>query len=504
MRKPERVVSALAVCALALALAGPARAEGFQDMEKAVVERTLPNGLKVILLPRHEAPVISFVTYADVGGVNEQQNATGLAHIFEHMAFKGTSTIGTKDYAKEKAAMDKEDAAFNALRAERLRRPKPDEAKLKELEAAFKKAQDEAQQWAKTGEFDEILDREGAQGLNAFTSFDQTVYHYSLPSNRLELWAALESDRFTHPVLREFYKEKDVIMEEKRMGESRPTGRLFDDFFPVAFKASMYRSFVIGHLSDLQFITRKQAEDWFDKYYRAKNLTVVVVGDVDPATAMPILEKYLGRIPAGTKPEGPITVEPPQRAEKRLIMEDPSQPFLLIGWHRPDVTDPDDPVYDVINDILSGGRSSRLYKSLVKEKKLALFVRSEASLEGQKYPGLFGVYAVPNKGKTNAECEQAIYAELDRLKTEPVTQEELEGVKARAKMQFVDSVDSNMGIALQLAFSQNLQGDWRQMFKWLDRIDAVTPEDIMRVAGKTFVKSNRTVGLIETTPAKAD
>jgi predicted Zn-dependent peptidase len=272
----------------------------------------------------------------------------------------------------------------------------------------------------------------------------------------------------------------------------------------VAFKASMYRSFVIGHLSDLQFITRKQAEDWFDKYYRAKNLTVVVVGDVDPATAMPILEKYLGRIPAGTKPEGPITVEPPQRAEKRLIMEDPSQPFLLIGWHRPDVTDPDDPVYDVINDILSGGRSSRLYKSLVKEKKLALFVRSEASLEGQKYPGLFGVYAVPNKGKTNAECEQAIYAELDRLKTEPVTQEELEGVKARAKMQFVDSVDSNMGIALQLAFSQNLQGDWRQMFKWLDRIDAVTPEDIMRVAGKTFVKSNRTVGLIETTPAKAD
>ena len=504
MSHRRRLTLALAAAALTLLLAAPVMAQGFKDMESSVVEKTLPNGLKVLILPRHEAPVISFVTYADVGGVNEQQNATGLAHIFEHMAFKGTTTIGTKDYAKEKAAMDKEDAAFDAWRAERLRRPKPDEAKLKELEAAFKKAQEEAQKWAETGEFDEILDREGAHGLNAFTSFDQTVYHYSLPSNRLELWAALESDRFTHPVLREFYKEKDVIMEEKRMGESRPTGRLFDDFFPVAFKASMYRSFVIGHLSDLQFITRKQAEEWFNKYYRAKNLTVAIVGDVDPKTAMPVLEKYLGRIPAGTKPEGPITVEPPQRAEKRLIMEDPSQPFLLIGWHRPDVNDPDDPVYDVIDDILSGGRSSRLYKSLVKEKKLALFVRSASSLEGQKYPGLFGIYAVPNKGKTNAECEDAIYTELERLKTEPVTQDELAGVKARAKMDFIDGIDSNMGIAMQLAFYQNLMGDWRQMFNQLDKIDAVTPEDIMRVAKKTFIKSNRTVGLIETTPAKAD
>ena len=494
------------VCLLAatclLMLAAQARAQGFKELEGKVVEKTLPNGLKVIILPRHEAPVVSFVTYADVGSVNEQVNATGLAHIFEHMAFKGTTTIGTLDIAKEKAAMAKVDEAFAALRAERLKM-KPDEARIKALEETFKKAQDEAQKYVDTHAYDKILERNGAQGLNAFTSFDQTVYLYSLPSNKVELWAATESDRFTNPVLREFYKEKDVIMEERRMGESRPTGRLFEDFFAAAYKAHMYRSYVIGAMSDLQAITRQQAMDWFRTHYSAKNLTAVLVGDVDPATAMPLLEKYLGRVPAGTKPEPPVTVEPPQREEKRLIMEDPSQPFLLIGYHRPNINDPDNAAYDVLADILGQGRSSRLYKALVKEKKSALVVRAMASIEGEKYPGIFAVLAVPNKGKTNAECEEAIYAEMARLQSEPVTAEELEGVKARAKMRFIDGIDSNMGLAMRLAMAQNLQGDWREMFSHLDKIDKVTAQDVQRVAKTLFVKTNRTVGMIETTPAKA-
>ncbi|MCE5248190.1 MAG: pitrilysin family protein [Candidatus Polarisedimenticolia bacterium] len=484
-----------AVCAAALA-AGPARAEGFKDLEKKVVDKTLPNGLRVLMLPRPGAPVTSFVMYADVGGVDENQNATGLAHIFEHMAFKGTTTIGGKDYAKEAVALKKVEDAFLALRAERNRRPKPDEAKLKELETAFAKAQDDAQQYVIPNEFGEVLEKNGAEGLNAFTSFDQTAYHYSLPSNRLELWAALEADRFTHPVLREFYKEKNVIMEEKRMGESQPTRRLLDDFMAVAYKASMYRSFVIGHMSDLEAISRTEAEAWFNKYYRARNLTAVIVGDVDPATAMPILEKRLGQIPAGTKP-GPVTTkEPPQRAEKRIVMEDPSQPFVFVAYHKPDVNDPDDAVYEGLSDILAGGRSSRLYKSMVKEKQIALAVGAITQL-GQKYPGLMLFYVVPNKGKTNAECEQALYAELEKIGKEPVTAEELAGFKTRSKAQFVDGLDSNMGLAMQLAFAQNLRGDWRELFSTLDRIDKVTADDIQRVARKTFVKSNRTVGLIE-------
>lgn len=494
------IVMLLAVIA-AGTVAGAVAAQGLADVEKRVVERTLPNGLKVIVLPRPFAPVISMVTYADVGGVDENQNATGLAHIFEHMAFKGTTTIGTMDYAREVEAMKKEDEAFLALRAERLRRPKPDPEKLKQLEAALTEAQDEARAYVVPNELGDIVERAGGKGLNAGTSFDQTVYLYSIPSNKLELWATLEADRFTNPVLREFYKEKDVIMEERRMGESQPTYRLFIDFMPVAYQASMYRSLVIGWMSDLQAITRAQAEAWFAKYYRAKNLTAVVVGDVDPATAMPLLERTLGTIPPGEKPGPVVTVEPPQRAEKRIIMEDPSQPILLIAYHKGDINDPDHAVYEAINDILAEGRSSRVYKSLVTDKKLALYAGAYTQL-GQKYPGLFLFIAVPNQGKTNAECEAAIYEEIEKLKQEPVSAAELQAVKAKEKKKFLNSIDSNMGLAMQLASAQNLMGDWREMFRTLEKIDKVTPADIQRVATATFVKSNRTVGMIETTVAK--
>lgn len=494
-------LSALGLAVTVLVTAGVAWAQHFGDLESRVVEKTLSNGLKVIILPRPTAPVISMVTYADVGGVDENQNATGLAHIFEHMAFKGTTTVGTKDYAKEVEAMKKEDEAFQALRAERRRRPKPDEAKVKQLENTLKQAEEEAQKYVIPNEIGEIVEREGGKGLNAFTSFDQTVYHYSLPSNKLELWATLEADRFTHPVLREFYKEKDVIMEEKRMGQSQPVGRLLDDFMAVAFKASMYRSFVIGHMSDLQGITRAQAKEWFAKYYGAKNLTAVIVGDVDPKTILPMLEKTLGRIPPGEKPGPVITQEPPQRSEKRIAMDDPSQPFLFIAYHKPDINDPDNAVYDAITDVIAEGRSSRLYKALVKEKKVALAAGAFTEL-GQKYPGLFMFYAVANKGKTNAECEAAIYEEIDKLKSQPVTAAELEGIKAKEKSKFLDSIDSNMGLAMNLAFAQNLQGDWRATFQTLSKVDKVTADDIQRVAKMIFVKSNRTVGTIETVAQK--
>ena len=494
----RRATAVLFACVAMLFAAQPtAQGPAFRDLEQKVVERTLPNGLKVILVPLAGAPVVSMVTYADVGSVDENQNLTGLAHIFEHMAFKGTTTLGTRDLAKELDAMKKEDEAFLALRAERLRRPRPDEARLKELEAIFAAAKDEAAKYVDVGRFGQLLEQEGAAGLNAFTSFDQTVYIYSLPSNKLELWAALEYDRFSNPVLREFYKEKDVIMEERRMGESQPIRRLIEDFVAVAYKSHMYRNFVIGHMSDLRGIARADAAAWFKKYYGAKNLTAVVVGDVDPAATWPMLEKWLGRIPAGEKPGPVITEDPPQRAEKRLVMEDPSQPMLLVGYHRPGVTDPDKSAYEALSDILAGGPSSRLYKALVKEKQVALATQAIPSF-GEKYPNLFLFLVVPNRGRTNAECEAAVDVEIERMKNEPVSAEELAGVKARAKSMLVDRLSDNLGFAQELAFAQNLRGDWRLLFRELDEIDRVTPADIQRVAQKTFVKSNRTVGQIET------
>jgi predicted Zn-dependent peptidase len=193
-----------------------------------------------------------------------------------------------------------------------------------------------------------------------------------------------------------------------------------------------------------------------------------------------------------------VTVEPPQRGERRLTLDDPSQPFLVIGYHRPSVMSPDDATYDAISDVLGGGRSSRLYKSLVKEKKLAVAAGCSATVEGEKYPGIFLFYAVPNQGKTNTECEAAIYEQIEKLQSEPITAEEMEGIKARAKSRFLDSIKSNMGLAMGLAMAQNIEGDWREAFRGLEKIDKVTAADIQRVAKETFTKQNRTVGSIET------
>jgi predicted Zn-dependent peptidase len=315
------------------------------------------------------------------------------------------------------------------------------------------------------------------------------------------MWAALEYDRFSNPVLREFYKEKDVIMEERRMSESQPISRLLEDFLAVAYKGHMYRSFVIGHMSDLQGIRRSDADAWFKKYYGAKNLTAVVVGDVKPADAWPVLEKWLGRIPPGEKPGPVVTEEPPQRAEKRIIMEDPSQPWLLVGYHRPAITDPDARAYEALSGILAGGRSSRLYRVLVKEKQVALDAGAIPSIGTDKYPGVFLFYVMPNRGRTNAECEAAVDAEIDRMRKEAVSPEELAGVKARAKMSLIERLGDNLGLAQELAATDNLRGNWRLLFRELDEIDRVTAADVQRVAQKTFVTANRTVGIIETSRA---
>lgn len=496
MRRNRIVVAALLSLAFILTAAAFAPAQGFKDLQGKVVEKTLPNGLKLIILPRTGAPTVSMVTYADVGSVDEVNGRSGLAHVFEHMAFKGTTTVGTLDFAKEQEAMKKEDEAFLAWREEKMRYPRPDATRLAELEKTLKAAQDEARKFVKANEIGEIIEREGGQGLNAFTSFDQTVYLYSLPSNKLELWAALESDRFTNPVIREFYKEKDVIIEELRMGDSQPVSRLVQDFLAVAYRAHPYRSMVIGELSDLQALRRSDAENWFRRFYGAKNLTTVVVGDVDPVKVLPMLEKHLGRIPPGEKPGRVVTDEPAQRSEKRIMMTDPSQPFLVIAYHRPDINDPAYAAMEALADILGNGRSSRLNKVLVKEKKYALAV--QCLQLGEKYPGIFGIIAVPNQGHTNVECEGIIYDELEKIKNEKVTDAELAGYKARNRSRFLSQLDSNMGLAMGLARAQNLHGDWRKLFARLDETNKLTAEDLQEAARKIFIPTNRTVGEILT------
>jgi predicted Zn-dependent peptidase len=419
--------------------------------------------------------------------------------MFEHLAFKGTSEIGTRDYAAEKLALAKVEAANDAYEAEYLKAVGRDEKKLAELKKAFKEAEAEAHKFVIPNQFTEVAERNGASGLNAETGLDETMYFWSMPENRLELWAWLESSRLADVVPREFYKERDVVMEERRMRtDSNPEGRLFEQFLATAYVAHNYGRSGIGWPSEVGQITATEAMDFHRKYYVGADIVVAVVGDVKAAEAMPVLEKYFGRIPAGSKPEEMTTVEPKQFAEKSLVIREATQPVYMEGYHRPDYRDPDNEVYDAISDILSNGRVSRLYRSLVRDQQIAAVAEGVSPYPGDKYPGLFVFYAAPLPGHTPEEMRDAIHKEIERLKTADVSDEELAMFKTRTRASLLHGLADNQGLANDLAEYQTRYGDWRELFKQLDRVDKVTKADIRRVANQVFVASNRTSAWIET------
>ena len=478
-------------------LCAAATAQDVASFEKRITVKQLKNGMTVVVMERPEAPVFSFFTLVDAGSSQDPKGETGLAHMFEHMAFKGTPEIGSKDWPGEKAALAKEETAYQALDAERMKRIDQNPQKIAQLEKAFEDAQKQAQQYVVPNQFDRIVDENGGVGMNASTNDDETVYFYSFPSNRTELWAYLEASRYAHPVFREFYKERDVVVEERRMRtDSNPIGRLLEQYLAMAYTAHPYQNPTVGWASDVTGVSMTAAENFFKTYYIPANMTVAVVGDVKAAEIMPTIEKYFGTIPTGPKPEDLRTVEPPQKAERRVTLTEQSQPFYIEGYHRPDYRDKDDAVYDAISDIMSNGRVSRLYRTLVRDKKIAVAAAGFSGLPGQKYPGLFSFYAVPAAGHTNQECADVMRAEIERLKTQDVTDEELQMVQTRAKADLLRGLADNEGLAHQLAVYQLRYGNWRELFQQLDKIDKVTKADIRRVANATFVASNRTVAEI--------
>ena len=494
-----RILFVLLACLMPV-YAPPVQAQSLlEQFEQRVTEFTLDNGLHFIVVGRHQAPVATFYTYANVGAVDEVKGITGLAHMFEHMAFKGTSTIGTEDYEAELKAMNRVDSVYTALKAEQHKGRHADAERLAELETAFAEAQKAAQEYS-LPEFEEALERNGGTGLNASTASDATNYYVSLPVNQTELWFALESDRFRDPVLREFYVERDVVAEERRMRtESSPFGRLLEEFWATSYKAHPYGEPGIGHMSDIQSYTREEALRFFDKYYNAANLTIVIAGDVDADETRRLAELYFGRLPRGTKPAPVETVEPQQRAERRVIIEETSQPIIIAGWHKGSVNHPDHAVYDVLADALSGGRTSRLYRDVVEDKKIALQASALNGFPGMnKYPHQFLIYAVINQGRTPEEFEEAAYAILDDLREDGLTDEELERAKTRSRATLVRRLQSNSGVANLFAYHEVVTGDWRDVFTYLDDIEQVTSEDIRRVVAETFTNSNRTVAMIRT------
>ncbi|WP_142713623.1 M16 family metallopeptidase [Fodinibius sediminis] len=497
--KLKHLLAAAVLWSLALASpAQPAQAQSLEEFEKNVTEFTLDNGLTFIIIERPVAPVVSFATYVNVGGANEPVGHTGMAHIFEHMAFKGTRDIGTTNWKKEQQVLAELDATYQKWLQESYQ-PVPDSARMDTLWSHFEALQEQAGQYVVNNEFSQIIDRNGGTGMNASTSADRTNYFYSLPENRIELWFSLESDRFKNPVFREFYKEKEVVREERRMRtESQPFGRLLEEFLAVAYTAHPYGRPVVGWHSDITATTMEDARRFYNTYYVPNNITIAIAGDVDPGQARTLAETYFGDLPAAEEPPPVYTREPEQRGERRFTIQGQSQPFLLMGYHTVAQDHPDAKALQLLGSVLSGGRTSRLYKRMVDEEKQALAVQALNGYPGEKYESMFLTFAVPNQGVGVDTLEATILEEIEKVKEGALTQEELDRVRTNARAGLIRSLDSNSGLAQALASAESQQGDWRKVFTDLEELREVTLADLQRVARKYLTKENRTVGTIVT------
>jgi predicted Zn-dependent peptidase len=467
-------------------------------IKNRIQTHTLANGMKFIVLERPEAPVVSFHTYADVGSSQEVQGITGISHILEHMAFKGTTSVGVKDLAVESKLLAEMDNVYDQLsRAERA--AVADSAKIKILQTDFEKLKKAGQGQVVVNEYMDLLRKQGSSGLNAFTSNDATQYVVSLPSNKLEFWMAAESDRFLNPVFRQYFEERNVIIEERRLTlETQPTGKLLEDFIATAFKSHPYHHSVIGHMSDIQRISRQDVIEYFKKFYNPSNLTCAIVGDVKAAEVFRFADLYFGRIPSGPKPEPLRTEEPEQWGERLVQVQVQAQPIMIMGYHRPSVRSHEDVAFDAMANIFGTGRSSRIYKALVKEKKLAIQTGAMNGFPGDKYPNLFAVFAVPAQERTSKECQEAIDAEIEKFKNEPITTDELNKFKRQSKKGIINQMKSNGQMAMLLTYYDVVLGDWKMLFDSLPKIEAITAADIQNVAKKYLVPKNRTIGELVT------
>jgi predicted Zn-dependent peptidase len=490
-----------------LLLLAASSAAAAQKPQIIVEELTLPNGMRWLLFETHESPTIAAGWVAHVGSVNERPGITGLSHFFEHMMFKGTKTLGTKDITQDLQIIEEQEKVRAAMRDEmevmraKLRRgeiddllkPENQTPRYRELDKQFDALVQKQREIIVKDQLDQIYTSNGGEGMNAGTWEDLTAYFVRLPANRLELWAWLESDRLMNPVFREFYSERDVVYEERRMRtESTPLGKFDEAFNAVFWEASPYGWPVVGWASDIPSYSKAQADEYFATYYAPNNLTGVLAGDFKSAEVRPVIERYFGRIARGkVEPPPVVTLEPKQIAEKRFNAEAETSPTVRVWWQGVSFMHKDRSVLDLFTDLLSG-RTGRLYKGLVLGRQVANEV--SASISPKKYAGIIEMEAVVKDGKDPAAVEQALYEEIEKLKNEPVPAEELQKVKNQAKANAYRRLSSPAFIHLQLMYYDGL-GDWRYINTYADEIDAVTAADLQRAAKQYFSKETRTVGV---------
>ena len=560
----RRFLSAM-LCLLVLSAGAvaPALADTLEDK---VTEFELDNGMKFIVIERHEAPVVFCAVGFKVGAIYERPGITGISHLLEHMLFKGTETIGTKDFDAEKEFLAREDELAEASRdlmleigawrleyldeysteltasmsdedreavgsdrglelellIEMLEERGPgedlaaltglleDEGKdffdlyltLKRTEMELYDVMTEHRELIISNELWETYMNNGSRMLNAGTSNDGTFYFSYLPANRLELFMLIESDRMANPIFREFYTERDVVNEELRMSLNDPGDVLYYSFLSTAYTASMYGVPVLGWASDISMVTRADLQDYFDTNYAPNNAVGFFAGDVDPDELKKQAEKYFGKIERGADLPELVTREPKQQGERRVVVKQDAKPSLMIGYHVPANPHPDSYALTALQSILASGRTSRFYKDIYEEQGLTREAPGAWMGPGDRLDPLFTISADPKDPHTLAEVEAAIMVELERAKTEPVDMRELERVWNQDEAELVRAMGSNMGLAFRVGFYAAMRGDWRALMTDMERMKQVTPEDIMRVAEKYFTEENRTVAWLVETESE--
>ncbi len=480
-----------------------------------VTEHTLGNGLKLLLLERHDAPDVAGGWVAKVGSANERPGITGIAHLFEHMMFKGTPTLGTKDFKKDQEIINAQERVREQMREEEAKlraawrrgliddpqKPEHRTPRLRELEKEFQKLVEEQRKVLVKNEFDRVYTAAGGSQMNAYTSYDVTAYFITVPANKLELFMWMESERILRPVFREFYAERDVVFEERRMRtESTPLGKFEEAFESIFWESHPYSWPIIGWPSDIPAITREQADDFYATYYAPQNLTLILVGDFDSKRVLAQAERYFGRIPKGKKAAPDVvTLEVPQRVEKRMYAEADTNPQVDILWHTVAFGHADSYPLSVLAQLLST-RTGRLYKNLVLGPQVA--TETWAWQGSRKWAGQFNIGGECRDGRKPEEVEQAVYAELEKLKTEEVPAAELQKVKNNFAAGEYRKLANNHAILQQLMRAEGA-GDWKEINEGGPRIQAVTAADIQRVAGKYFTKENRAVATYTRKPGAA-
>jgi predicted Zn-dependent peptidase len=466
-------------------------------LKENVVETRLKNGIHVTLLNRGYSPTAALIISFKVGSADEEYKSIGIAHMLEHMLFKGTEKIGTRNYQKEKKILQEIEAVGETI--DRIELKNSGNMFLPELKKRLKKLQAEHKKYVVLSPYSKMYSSMGGVGFNASTSRDRTSYYIELPSDKIEAWADLESKRLLNPVFRQYYLERGAVVQERLMRYgSIGASNLVEKFIATAFMAHPYRHPTIGWKSNVKYLSLKEVKKFYWKNYVPSKMNITVVGKQNADKTLMLLEKYFGKIKPRVAPPELSIREHAQKGERRVNVKFKASPYLIIGWHKPTAPSKDDYIGDIVSYLMTRGKNSFLKKELVEKQKIVLSVDSSNGFPGARFNNLFVVDAEPKSGVEIANVEKAIYESIQKLKNS-VSDKNIKQVINKIRSETVFSMNSNMGIARKINYYASALNNWKYGVDYLKNIEKITVADVKKFIDKYLVQDNRTVGtLIQT------